>query len=239
MWVLLAVLGLAVSLSIAMGRPGASLSLASGLGMGAGMVAGWSLLIGPQFLRQDFRQDLPIADVLKMYPLRGWQVALGELLAPVLILTGIQWLLLLVGCVLLCRAPVPSLGRAGCLAIGSGAAMLVPMLNLITLQIPNAAVLLIPAWFQAGKEGPHGIEATGQRIILMIGQLLVFLVVLIPATAVFALGFFLLRLALVFSLVIPLASAAAALVLAAEAALGLMLLGQLFDRFDVAAERGG
>jgi hypothetical protein len=177
--------------------------------------------------------------VLKIYPLRGWQVALGELLAPVLILTGIQWMLLLVGCGLLCQAPVPALGRAGCLAIGFGAAMLVPMLNLITLQIPNAAVLLFPAWFQAGKEGPHGIEATGQRIIFMIGQVLVFLIVLIPAATVFGVLFFLLRLALVLSLVIPLASAAAAVVLAAEAALGLLLLGRLFDRFDVAAEPGG
>ena len=44
--------------------------------------AAWSLLLGPQFVRQDFRQDLAVADLLKMYPMRGWQVALGELLAP-------------------------------------------------------------------------------------------------------------------------------------------------------------
>ena len=45
-------------------------------------------MIGPQLLRQDFRQDLPLADLLKTYPLRGWQLALGELLAPAAILTS-------------------------------------------------------------------------------------------------------------------------------------------------------
>ena len=60
------------------------------------------------------------------------------------------------------------------LGLGFGAALILPMLNLITLQIPNAAALLFPAWFQAAKGGAQGIEATGQRLIFMIGQLLVF-----------------------------------------------------------------
>jgi ABC-2 type transport system permease protein len=237
MWVMLA--GLGVGLCFAFGQGGASVGIASVVGMGAGMLAVWSLLIGPQLLRQDFRQDLAVADVLKMYPLQGWQVALGEVLGPALILTGIQWVLLLLACTLIWQAPIPGLGRANCLAIGFGAAVLVPMLNLITLQIPNAAVLLFPAWFQPGKEGPHGIEATGQRIIFMIGQVLVFLIALIPATIVFGVIFFIFRLALSLSLVIPLASIAAALVLGAEGAFGVLLLGRLFERFDVAAEAGG
>ncbi len=112
------------------------------------------------------------------------------------------------------------------------------MLNLITLQIPNAAVLLFPAWFQTGKEGPHGIEATGQRLIFMLGQLLVFIVALIPAAACFAGVFFLLKLFGGVALALPLASIAAALVLTAEALLGLMLLGWLFERFDLSAELG-
>ena len=50
---------------------------------------GYSLLLGPQFLRLDFRQDLPLADMLKTFPLRGWQIALGEILAPAVVLAGI------------------------------------------------------------------------------------------------------------------------------------------------------
>ena len=141
-------------------------------------------------MRQDLRQDLPLSDVLKMYPIRGWEVALGELLAPAAILTGVQWLLLLVGGVLLWSAPNSHLDRSGTLGIGAGAALVLPLLNLIILQIPNAAVVLFPAWFQAGKDRSGGIEVTGQRIISMLAQLLVFIIALIPASLGFGGIFF-------------------------------------------------
>ena len=51
--------------------------------------------MGPQLIRQDFRQELPMADLLKTYPLTGWQLAFGELFAPAAILTCTQWLLLI------------------------------------------------------------------------------------------------------------------------------------------------
>ena len=65
--------------------------------------------------------------------------------------------------------------------MGFGAALVIPMLDLITLQIPNAATLLFPAWFQATKGGGQGIEVMGQRLIFMIGQLVVFILALVPA----------------------------------------------------------
>ena len=42
--------------------------------------AGDVALSGPQLLRNDLRQDLPVTDVLKMYPMPGWQIVLGEVL---------------------------------------------------------------------------------------------------------------------------------------------------------------
>jgi hypothetical protein len=207
------------------------------LAMISGMVLIWSLLLGPQLLRQDLRKDLALADMLKLYPMRGWQIALGELLAPAVILTVIQWLLLLLSAMLLSRVPggenVPLELR---IAVAFSAAMIIPVLNLITLQIPNAAVLLFPAWFQAGKEGAHGIEATGQRLIFMLASLLVFVISVIPAGIAFTVIFLIAKLALSTFLAMPVASAGAAIVLAVEAALGLQLLGRLFERFDVCAE---
>jgi hypothetical protein len=105
------------------------------------------------------------------------------------------------------------------------------------IQIPNAAVLLFPAWFQAGKAAAQGIEATGQRIIFMLGQLLLFLVAIIPAVLAFALGFFVAKALVGATAAIPVAAGVAALVIGCEAALGLMLLGLLFDRLDITAER--
>jgi ABC-2 type transport system permease protein len=236
-WVSLVVF--AVCASVGIGQVSRGSGVRPALGMIAAMLMAWSLLIGTQLLRQDFRQDLPLADILKTYPLRSWQLALGELLAPAAALTGIQWFLLILVLGLLWQPAVARLGWPSWLGLGFGAALVIPMLDLITLQIPNATALLFPAWFQAAKGGGAGIEVTGQRLIFMLGQMLVFVVALIPAAALFAGVFFLVKMLLGTATAIPLASIAAAIVLAVEAALGVMLLGWLFERYDVSAETAG
>jgi len=198
------------------------------------IVLAYSLLLGPQLLRLDFRKDLPLADILKTFPLRGWQIALGEILAPVAVLAAAQWLLLVVGAALLFYLPIKQ--EALFLAIALGAAVLLPVLDLLLLLIPNAAVLLFPSWIQAGKDSPRGIEATGQRLIFALGQLLTLLLALLPAAAAFVGVFFLLNFAIGPAAAVPLASLAATVILAIEAGLGVMLLGKLFERFDVTEE---
>lgn len=234
LWIVLATSAITVCFFLA--QTARDSSLLAAIGMAAGMLVVWSLFIGPQLLRQDLRQDLPLADVLKMYPMRGWEVALGELLAPAAILTGVQWLLLLVGEVLMWSAPNSRLDRSGTLGIGVGAALVIPLLNLIILQIPNAAVVLFPAWFQSGKDRTGGIEVTGQRIISMLAQLLVFIIALIPASVGFVAVLFATRWAIGWPAATVLGAGVAAVILAAESALGIMLLGHLFDRLDLSAE---
>ena len=232
------VVGVSVAvMAYAMRGVGGSANWMGVLGMFAGILAVWTLLVGPQLVRQDLRQDLPNADWLKLFPLRGWQVALGEILAPAVILTAIHWLLLVVA--MLCAGPLAheKLSTAMLLAIGAGAAMLFPALNLISLLIPNAAVLLFPAWFQAGKDAPQGIEATGQRLIFALGQFLAFALSLVPAGASFGVVYFLIaRLFDAPVLAIPLAALAATVILGVEAVVGLLLLGRLFERFDLSKE---
>ena len=197
----------------------------------------YSLLLGPQLLRVDFRNDLPLADILKTFPMRGWQIALGEILAPVSVLAALQWLLLLTGVGLILY--LPGKQEALFLAIALGAAMLLPVLDLLVLLIPNAAVLLFPSWIQAGKDSPRGIEATGQRLIFALGQMLALLLALVPAAGAFVGVFFLLYLAFGPAAAVPLASLAATIILVAEAGFGVMLLGKLFERFDVTEEPAG
>ncbi len=203
------------------------------------MLTALSLLLGPQIVRQDFRQDLAAADILKMYPMRGWQLALGELLAPAVILTAVQWCLLVltvgVASRLSSEMVIPLSTR---LALGIGLAVLFPMLNMVSLIIPNLAVLLLPSWFQSGKDSPQGIEATGQRLVFMLGQLLVFSFALIPAGLAFTAVFLPLKYLTGWVVAVPPAAVAAAVVLGVEAALGLLLLGRLFDRLDLSAEPG-
>ncbi len=234
MGITLAAIAVGVSLSLRGANAGGN--WVPVVGAIAGMFGGMLLLMGPQIVRQDFRHDLPQADLLKLYPLPGWQVALGEILAPAVILTAGQWLLLLVA--------VGCLGPAGnqvagtlTLVIALGAVVVLPMFNLVSLVIPNGAVLLFPGWFQTGPDAPQGIEATGQRLIFALGQFLALLLAVIPAAAVFAGLFFLAKFVLGVVLAVALASAAAALVMAVEAGLGVLLLGWLFERLDISAEQ--
>ncbi len=62
---------------------------------------------------------------------------------------------------------------------------------------------------------------------------------LTPAAAAFVLLFFVLKIVLGPFGAAPIASVAAALLLAAEAGLGVMFLGKLFERFDLSAESTG
>ncbi len=236
-WIIIVIM--AVAMYAGLGSNPHSPELFTGLAIAVGSILGWSLLIGPQMVRQDLRQDLPLADILKLYPMPGWQVVLGELLGPTVILVGIQWLLLLVATSFLLYArgiadgPLP-------LVIAGGTAVMLPLLDLLVLLIPNAAVLLFPSWIQTGREGPRGIEATGQRLILLLGQVIVFTVALIPVAVVFGGVFLVLRhlpgFPIAVPIIVPFASLAAAVVLAVEIGLGVLLLGRWFERFDISAE---
>ena len=206
------------------------------VGMFAGMLLIWSLMIGPQLLRQDFRHDLPQADILKTFPMPGWQIALGEILAPAAVLTGFQWFMLILAAGLLWNTESTVLEKPLRLGIAAGAGVILPVLNLIILQIPNAAVLLFPSWFQVSRDGAHGIEATGQRLIFVLGQFLAFVVALLPAAGFFVAAFFLVKILLGPAIAVSVASLVAAVILAIEAALGILLLGLLFSRLDLSAE---
>ena len=203
---------------------------------GIAIVLGYSLLLGPQLLRMDFRRNLPSADILKTFPLPGWQIALGEILAPVSVLAGFQWLVLLAGFGLIFFLPGNYVALS--LVIGIGAVLLLPVLDILLLLIPNATVLLFPSWIQSGKDSPRGIEATGQRLIFAVGQILVLLLALVPALAAFAAVYFPMKWVLGPIFPVPFASLAATIILAAEAWLGVRLLGKLFERFDVTEEPG-
>jgi len=149
------------------------------------------------------------------------------------ILTGIQWFLLIICISLSGSWPGMSPPLTLRLGIGLSAALLAPLLNLITLQIPNCAVLFLPAWFQSNTQG---IEAAGQRIVFAIASLLVFIVAIAPAAGVYALGLLIVKSFLGLGLAFSVAAISAAVVLAIEGGLGIMLLGRLFERYDVSAE---
>jgi len=228
----------AVALGVSFGvRGGAGSSgLPAGIALMATLLMVWSLFFGPQVLRQDFRREIPQMDMLKVLPMPGWQIALGQVLTPTVLLTGVQWLLVFVAVIFATQIGAEDLPVKLIVGIGISVAMLLPCLNLVSLIIPNAAVLLFPSWFQTGKDAPQGIEATGQRIIFALGQLLALILAVVPAAGVFAIFFFILQIGFPVWAVLPVASLAAAIGLLITAGFGVYFLGRLFERFDLSNE---
>lgn len=196
----------------------------------------YTLVFGPLLARQDLRSDLPNTDVLKTYPLRGWQVVLGEVLAPVAIVTVLLWLMLLAAS--LTFRPVqaawwtPGVVAPAVLAI----ALIVPLLCAVQVLVMNAAVVLFPAWVPLGPQRGAGIDVFGQRIFFLVALLLTTIAALLPAT-IAAAAVFLASAYVVAPLVAGAGGVFAALaVLLVELGLAIAWLGKRFEHFDLSAE---
>jgi hypothetical protein len=190
-----------------------------------------------QLSAAQLRQGIATMDLLKTYPIPGWQIALGELAGPVLLGSLMQWCSLGIGLMLLSIAPPlhPHLGTIT--AIAGGIALLLPIFNLSTAILPCAGALLYPGWFRPQESTGPGIENTGLMLILGIALLLAVVVAMIPvaffgAVAWFAVGKF--TAAAEWQALA--AGGTAMLILAMETGLGIAWLGSLYDKFDVSSE---
>jgi hypothetical protein len=195
------------------------------------------LLIGPQMARQDLRTDLKNADILKTYPLRGWQIVLGQLLTPIFVLSCVNWLALLAVALIMPGMGFESQDPPLRAALLIGAAVLVPPFVAMQLLVPNAAAVIFPAWVQTvSNRGEHGLDVMGQRIIFMAGQLLVTALALVPAGIVGGVLYLLVNWLAGFAAAAAVSVVALFVVLSAEVWAGVRLLGDRFEEFDLSAE---
>jgi hypothetical protein len=197
----------------------------------------WVLIAGPMLMRREVRLMMQRLDVIKTYPLRGWQVVLGEILAPIVLITAAEWLLLAVVAV----ATAALTGKyASTVLLSSlgfvGAGLLVPPVVGLMTAIPFAATLYFPTWISSASQG-SGVDAMGQRLIFAGGYLVVLIVALLPAALAAAVPYF-----IVLWLVETQATAlfagavAASLVLIGELAAVIWWLGGRYERFDLSTE---
>lgn len=208
------------------------------VGVGVGIFALYTLIVGPQFARQDIRSDLGHADILKTYPLAGWQIVLGELLTPIVILTGVLWLAILT--VTLALQPLAASSEWLSLPLritaGLGLAALMPVLITLQLLVPNAAALLFPGWFQTTRTRGGGPEVMGQRMIFFFAQLVTMVLALLPAIGLGSILGITLNVFLGPIVAVISAVAAVGTVLALEVAGGLWLLGRRFEQLDLSMD---
>lgn len=206
-------------------------------GSGFLMIGVWGMLFGPMFMQRSVQRLLQTLDILKATPLGGRQIALGELITPTVIMTGVLlWLLWTATlCFLLTGGSAaftpPMIGAAAV-----GLALLVPPLCALMLSVPFAGSVYFPAWLAPEKGASRGVEVMGQRMIFMAGYILALMIALLPAVLLAGLVFLLVNWLVGMVPAILLTAPCAAVVLALELRLVLGVLGRRIDAFDLSQE---
>ena len=196
------------------------------------------LVFGPQVARNDLRSDIINADMLKTYPLAGWRILLGSLLAPTVILTGIAWLFLLAAGLGLTPPTGQALWFTPQLRVvgGIAAALIMPALCAVQLLVPNAATLIFPAWSQTNRSMGGGMDIMGQRLIFFAGQFVCLVFALLPAGILGGGTIFLTQWLIGLPAAIALAVVPVLVVFVVELWFGVWFLGPRFERLDISSE---
>ena len=216
--------------AVSMGRANGFASI-----LGAFALVGtlFAILMAPQVIRVDLRQDLQHLELLKTWPVKAAAVVRGEMLWPGAMITAGAWTMLAVA-MSLSGTVLTHVSVGLRLAGGVAVAIVAPSLVFAQLTIHNAVALAFPAWVPLGNQRPRGLDAMGQRLIMLGGTWLLLVLGALPGAVAggivwFALAYFIGSAALV-----PAAAVGAAIV-AVEVLLATEALGPAYERLDVTA----
>ncbi len=222
-----------VCLTIVAALMGQANGLASMLG--AFSIAGtlFAILLAPQIVRMDMRQDLQHLELLKTWPVKASAVVRGELVWPSVIITACAWMTLAVA-TFLAGTMMTHVGLGLRLGGGAALAILTPALVLSQLTIHNAAALIFPAWVPLGNQRPRGLDAMGQRLIMLGATWLLLGLSFLPGAIVGGIVWFALQHFIGAAALVPAAIVCTAIV-AVEVLLATEALGPAYERLDVLA----
>ena len=136
-------------------------------------------MLGPQWVRNDLRADLPRLALLRSYPLRGRTVVGVEAAGSAVVMTVYQLCLVTVAYIAFWGADAVDPSAELRNAILLGAFGFLPGINFLSMLIQNGAALMFPAWMHLGAGRPIGIEALGHNMLVMIGFTAVLAVLLV------------------------------------------------------------
>jgi hypothetical protein len=129
------------------------------LGAVFGMMA-WTSIFITNLVPFDFRGDVDRIALLKTLPIVPWQLTVGQLLAPTLLLSAGQWLALAAMVV-----GWPDQWRAA-----AAFAVCVPLYNFVLIGLDNLLFLLFPVRMMAAT--PGDFQALGRNVVLSMGKLI-------------------------------------------------------------------
>ena len=212
---------------------GRARGLAQMLGLFAVWGAAFTVFMAPQVLRTDLRQDLQHLETLKTWPVRGAAVVRGEMAWPAAVVTILAWTFGGIG--LLLSASVfagsePALRHA----VGWASLILAPAIVVGQYTVHNATAILLPAWVPLGRSRPRGVDAMGQRLILLGATWLVLTIALLPGI-VTTIALWRLFADSLGPWVLVIGALVGAAGMAVQVALATEALGRVFERMDLSS----
>ena len=141
----------------------------------------FSVLVGPQWVRNDLRTDLQRLELLRSYPVSGAEIVAAEVAASAAVLTVLQLMLAAATWCAFLGDPSPALSGPMRLVSLAAAAAALPAINYLGMLLLNGGALLYPAWVRIGPGRAAGVEGLGQNVLSMIAYGLSLLVALTPA----------------------------------------------------------
>ena len=200
-------------------------------GIFAAIAAAFAVVFGPQMVRYDLRQDLQHLELLKTWPVRAASVIRGQILGATVVVTLVAWGLGLVAFAL-SAAAFPTTVDALRVAAGLASLIAVPALVMAQFTVHNAAALLLPAWFGSSGTRPRGIDAMGQRLIMLAGTWIVLVAGVLPAVLVGGMLWWLFEPAVGPWILIP-AAVVGTLMVAAEVGVVAEALAPAYEQLDI------
>ncbi len=116
-------------------------------------------------------------------------------------------------------------------------AILAPALIFAQFTIHNGVALLFPAWVPLGNQRPRGLDAMGQRLILLGGTWILLIVMAVPGAVAGGLVWLALRHVLGAAAFIP-AAVVCTMIVGIEVLVASEALGPAYERLDITAVEG-
>ena len=143
------------------------------------VAAAFAVLFGPQNHAPGPEGDLQRLDVLETWPVSSGSVLRGEILWPAGVVTLIVWVGVTCATIFSGTA-FPQMSAGWRWALACSAIVAAPALVSPQFIVRNAVAVFFPAWVPTGGQQPRGVDAMGQRLIMMAGVVLSLLLFALP-----------------------------------------------------------
>jgi hypothetical protein len=227
------------AIGLLFGLTGAAVGMAAGQNRGpAGFIAalgfavtGLSVFLGPLIMRLDLRSDFEHLEVIKTWPVRPAELIRGEMAWPAAFVTAFAWAGILAAA-LFGGTAMPSVSFMDRWSYAAAAFLAAPAVVAAQYTVQNALAVFFPAWVSLGNQRTRGIDAMGQRLIMLAAILLALLLFAGPGAIAAAVVWFVLRGVMNAAVFVPVAVAFAGVVLV-EVLMATELLGPAYERLDL------